>query len=516
MRCLIWPGSPGKQLVRPARTSLVSRLLAPLASLACLILLTGGPVAAGERIALVIGNGAYQNTSPLPNPPSDAALMADTLEATGFRVTRLVNADQATMKRALLEFGRALRGSSIDAGLFFYAGHGVQVKGENYLVPVNARIDAEDEIDLEAINVNDFLQVMNSANSTINIVILDACRNNPFARSFRAVSRGLAPVDAPKGTLIAYATAPGDVALDGTGSNSPYTLALTQAIRAGKGQTVESVFKTTRRGVLASTGDKQVPWETSSVTGDFFFVPGDGSVTVPSPTPDPSPAPSGEAVMAQKFDLARQINTQAAWTAFLAEYGADSSNFYVTMAREALAALAPKEVPKPAPAPVETKVASLPPPSAGRNQSCTRSSAALAGGKLCVSSILDPQFGNRYGGVNLLDGNMATAWVEGAKGDGIGEKLVISYDSPRILSRLVLANGYNKNRDIYTKNARLQSVTITGQAGEQRSFRLSDTGDWQEIELGWLGETNWFSIAISGVYRGSKYRDTAISELRVE
>ncbi|MCB1958692.1 MAG: caspase family protein, partial [Rhodocyclaceae bacterium] len=199
-------------------------------------------------------------------------------------VTRLTDADQTTMKRALLEFGRALRAGDVDAGLFFYAGHGVQVKGENYLVPVNARIDSEDEIDLEGINVNDFLQVMNSANSKINIVILDACRNNPFARSFRAVSRGLAPVDAPKGTLIAYATAPGDVALDGTGNNSPYTLALTQAIRQGQGATVESVFKATRRDVLAATGDRQVPWETSSVTGDFYFTPGDGKPPAPQPS----------------------------------------------------------------------------------------------------------------------------------------------------------------------------------------------------------------------------------------
>ena len=226
---------------------------------------------AGERIALVVGNGAYVNTSPLPNPPADAALMARTLKGAGFSVTLVTNADQGTMKRSLLEFGRRLRGSDIEAGLFFYAGHGVQVRGLNYLVPVNANITSEDEIDLEGIDINDFLRVMNSSNSKINIIVLDACRNNPFARSFRSVSRGLAPVDAPKGTLIAYATAPGDVAMDGNGANSPYTLALSEAISMGAGKTIESVFKTARRSVLQATGEQQVPWETSSVTGDFYF-----------------------------------------------------------------------------------------------------------------------------------------------------------------------------------------------------------------------------------------------------
>ncbi|MCB1381683.1 MAG: caspase family protein [Notoacmeibacter sp.] len=505
---------PGQAAARAVATRL--RPIGP-AALMLLTLVAGGPALAGDRIALVIGNGAYQNTSPLPNPPSDAALMAETLEATGFTVTRLTDADQASMKRALLEFGRALRGGDVDAGLFFYAGHGVQVKGENYLVPVNARIDSEDEIDLEGINVNDFLQVMNSANSKINIVILDACRNNPFARSFRAVSRGLAPVDAPKGTLIAYATAPGDVALDGAGNNSPYTLALTQAIRQGQGRTVESVFKATRRDVLAATGDRQVPWETSSVTGDFYFTPGDGK----SPAPQPAPSPSAESGMVRKFELARQMDSEAAWGAFLAEYGSDSNNFYVTLAKAALAKLqaaqAPKPAPKPAPAPQpEQRLASLPPPSAGRNQKCTNASRALSGGRLCVSSILDPQFGNRYGGVNLTDGNMATAWVEGVKGDGIGETIVVRYEGPRQLNRLILANGYNKNADIYAKNNRVSTLIIQGASGEKRGFQLSDNGDWQAVDLSWLGETDWFSLSIRSVFSGTKYKDTAISEMRVE
>ena len=248
---------------------LISRFLLVLVTVLVANLFIGGFAQAGKRVALVIGNSEYQNTSPLKNPVNDANLMTSSLRGSGFEVTKILNADFKTMKRAMLDFGRDLRNSP-EAGLFYYAGHGVQVRGENYLIPVNAQISDEDEVDLEAININSFLRVMNSSSSAINIVVLDACRNNPFARSFRSVSRGLAPVDAPKGTYIAYATAPGDVAADGKGDNSPYSVALAKAIKQG-GITIEQVFKQARKSVLETTDAKQVPWETSSITGNFFF-----------------------------------------------------------------------------------------------------------------------------------------------------------------------------------------------------------------------------------------------------
>lgn len=223
---------------------------------------------AEKRIALVIGNSAYKD-SPLTNPGNDARLMAETLEKVGFEVTTLLDGDHRAMKLAMVRFGRMLRASET-VGLFYYAGHGVQSRGENYLIPVDAEIIDESEIDVFAVNVNDYLRTMERSSSRINIVVLDACRNNPFARSFRSQSRGLARVDAPRGTYIAYATAPGQVALDGEGRNSPYTQALTKAMTK-PGLTIEETFKEARRTVLASTGDRQTPWETSSITGRFYF-----------------------------------------------------------------------------------------------------------------------------------------------------------------------------------------------------------------------------------------------------
>ncbi len=223
---------------------------------------------AEKRIALVIGNSTYKN-SPLTNPENDARLMAKTLEKVGFEVTTLIDGDLRAMKLAMVHFGRKLRASDA-VGLFYYAGHGVQSRGENYLIPVDAEILDESEIDVFAVNVNDYLRTMERASSRINIVVLDACRNNPFARSFRSQSRGLARVDAPRGTYIAYATSPGQVALDGEGQNSPYTQALTKAINT-PGLTIEETFKEARRAVLVRTDERQTPWETSSITGRFYF-----------------------------------------------------------------------------------------------------------------------------------------------------------------------------------------------------------------------------------------------------
>lgn len=229
-----------------------------------------GAAFAETRLALVIGNSAYA-VRPLPNPKNDAALMSETLKGAGFEVTTLIDADQALMKRAILDFGRRLR-SSDSVGLFYYAGHGVQAGGENYLIPVSADIADLEEVALNGVSLTELMKTMERSGSRLNIAILDACRDNPFASSTRSAAGGLAPVSAPTGTLIAYATGPGHVAYDGTGANSPYTSALVEAIPS-EGAPVEDVFRRARRKVLELTDGKQTPWEHSSLTGEFYFKP---------------------------------------------------------------------------------------------------------------------------------------------------------------------------------------------------------------------------------------------------
>jgi len=221
------------------------------------------------RHALVIGNAAYMQ-SPLRNPLNDARAIAKELSAAGFVVDLLEDATQVGMQRAIRRFGDRLQEGGV--GLFYYAGHGMQVKGRNFLMPVNADIDREYEIEYSSVDVNMVLSMMDTARNPLNIVILDACRNNPFARSFRVAATGLAQMDAPAGTFIAFATSPGAVAADGTGSNGVYTKHLLQQIRV-PGQKIEQVFKQVRIGVIAETRGEQTPWESSSLRGEFQFLP---------------------------------------------------------------------------------------------------------------------------------------------------------------------------------------------------------------------------------------------------
>jgi len=227
---------------------------------------TGG----ASRLALVIGNSNY-DFSLLSNPVNDATDMASTLQGLGFNVILKKNADLQSMEEALEDFGNRLKTGGV--GLFFYAGHGVQVAGNNYLIPVGAKINKESDVKFKTVDANRVFAEMENANNGFNIVILDACRDNPFKSKFRSISRGLAIVsDAPIGTFIAYSTGPGKVAADGEGRNSPYTSALLRYMKE-PGLAIEDVFKNVRQRLNRETGGKQTPWEVSSLQGKFFFQP---------------------------------------------------------------------------------------------------------------------------------------------------------------------------------------------------------------------------------------------------
>jgi len=222
-----------------------------------------------QRIALVIGNSAY-SSGPLKNPVNDATDMAAALKRAGFTVTLKKNANLQEMVEAIEAFGNNLKRG--DVGLFYYAGHGVQVSSVNYLLPISTKINKESDVRFQAVDAGMVLAQMENANNGVNIVILDACRDNPFGKSFRSSSRGLAIVaNAPSGTFISYSTGAGQVADDGEGENSPYTKALLENI-AKPGLTINKVFMNVRSKVKRETG--QVPWELSSLEGDFFFIPG--------------------------------------------------------------------------------------------------------------------------------------------------------------------------------------------------------------------------------------------------
>ena len=225
----------------------------------------------GKRVALVIGNAKYK-FSPLNNPVNDATDMAASLRSVGFDVIEIRDANKRQMRAATRRFEDKLAAS--DVGLVYYSGHGVEVKGRNYLIPVDADIRREHEVEDQAFDAGNILRMMESLQGTekkrVNIMIVDACRNNDLARSWRSTNRGLARMDAPTGSFISFATAPGQVASDGNGRNSPFTKHLLQALKQPN-VPIELVFKEVRRNVMDETGGEQVPWENSSLVGDFYF-----------------------------------------------------------------------------------------------------------------------------------------------------------------------------------------------------------------------------------------------------
>ncbi len=225
----------------------------------------------GKRVALVIGNAKYK-FSPLNNPVNDATDMAASLRSVGFDVIEIRDANKLQMRAATRRFEDKLAAS--DVGLVYYSGHGVEVKGRNYLIPVDADIRREHEVEDQAFDAGNILRMMESLQGTeknrVNIMIVDACRNNDLARSWRSTNRGLARMDAPTGSFISFATAPGQVASDGNGRNSPFTKHLLQALKQPN-VPIEQVFKEVRRNVMDETGGEQVPWENSSLIGDFYF-----------------------------------------------------------------------------------------------------------------------------------------------------------------------------------------------------------------------------------------------------
>lgn len=248
------------------------RLFGALA--ACFLLIGAAQAASGpgndRRLALIIGNAAYDK-NPLENPVNDARAMAEALGKLGFKVRKLENANLRQMEDAVRAFGDDLAQGG--AGLFFYAGHGMQVKGSNYLIPIGELPRDEDDVPYKAFNADMLLDRMETAGNPINIVILDACRDNPFVkRKTRSTAGGLAQMNAGKGTLIAFATAPGKTASDGSGNNGLYTEHFLRTVKQ-PGLKVEDVFKRVRAGVEKESVGAQVPWENTSLTGDFYFIP---------------------------------------------------------------------------------------------------------------------------------------------------------------------------------------------------------------------------------------------------
>jgi Caspase domain len=307
--------------------SQIARWIECLVFALALALLMSSPAKADKRVALVVGNSSYRSITKLDNPRNDASLMAETLRSVGFELVggqALIDLDKASFDTAVQNFSNQL--TAADVALFYYAGHGVQVRGSNYMVPVGANPAKEADVDFQMVDVALVLRQMEGSGTRLNLVILDACRNNPLAgRGLRSAGGGLAQMRAPEGTMISYATQPGNVAQDGDGGNSPYTKALAQTIRRA-GLDVFQTFNEVGLAVKRSTGGEQQPWVSSSpIDGKFYFVDAPAASTSPSAS-----APSATNEAAQAWSATKETTNPAVLEAFIQRY---SASFYANLAR---------------------------------------------------------------------------------------------------------------------------------------------------------------------------------------
>ncbi|MGB8609026.1 caspase family protein [Bradyrhizobium sp.] len=274
-----------------------------------------------QRVALVIGNSHYQHVTQLPNPANDAKAIAQLLNAAGFEVISATDLSHNEMIQVMQDFSAKIAGRGPNTvAMVYYAGHGVQLAGENYLVPVDAKISSEPDLVNDSVRLIDVMATLETIPSRMRIVILDACRNNPFP-SLNDAGRGLAIVDAPNGSIVGYSTAPGTEALDGAGDHSPYTAAFLRAARE-KNQPIEQLFKRIRLDVNDSTDGRQTPWESSSLTSDFYFF-GDTAVAA-------TRAPSQAKTVYAAADLPSRAARQA-YDYVLAENSIENYQEYIRL-----------------------------------------------------------------------------------------------------------------------------------------------------------------------------------------
>jgi uncharacterized caspase-like protein len=311
------------------------RSFSALAAVTAGFVLMAGGACAENRVALVIGNSDYQNAGRLPNPANDAKAITKALQETNFEVQALTDLTRLNMGRALSEFANTIAAKGKDTVvLVFYAGHGLQIEGENYLVPTDANIEREADVPLATMRLADVMKALETLPSKMRIVVLDACRNNPFTPLQKTSGRGLAIVDAPAGSIVAYSTSPGAEALDGTGSNSPYTSAMVEVMKE-PGLAIEQVFKGVRLKVNKVTDGRQVPWESSSLTENFAFLPTPSGAQVSKPPAAGAPAPDltvgsrsrvseiAQRPPAEAYEIAIEENSIEGYDEFIRVYDAD-------------------------------------------------------------------------------------------------------------------------------------------------------------------------------------------------
>ena len=377
-----------------------SLLQASLAFAVAMVCWTGA-ASAQKRVALVIGNAAYTHTATLANPKNDAGDVAATLASFGFEIVEGYDLDKPAFDRTVRNFAAALQDAEV--AVFFYAGHALQVQGQNYLVPIDAELTGAAALDFEMVRL-DLIQRTMETQARTNILFLDACRDNPLAKNLArsmgtrsaAIGRGLASIEAGVGTLISFSTQPGNVALDGGGRNSPFAGALVRNLRSSGHDDLSTLLISVRNDVMKTTSNKQVPWEHSSLTGRFFFNPTAPASVASAQGAAPVAAPRDEA--ADAWAAAKESTSAVVLEAFVKRY---AGSFYAELARERLQSLQSRQAAAtpstPAPSPPDA-LANSPQPGSQPSDPWTltgNNSLDLLDGRVLFSMIGTPHAGRR-------------------------------------------------------------------------------------------------------------------------
>ncbi len=445
-----------------------------------------------RRVALVIGNAAYKS-APLQNPVNDSRAMAKTLRGLGFDVIERQNLSREAFSGVVREFGDKLRGASV--GLFYFAGHGLAVKGRNFLVPVDADIAREDEVAYRSFDVGEVLDKMDSARTPINLVLLDACRNNPFARSFKTSQTGLAQMDAPAGTLIAFATAPGSVAQDGdSGGNGLYTGALLKHLGT-PGLAVEQMFKRVRVDVVAASKNSQVPWESSSLSRDFSFARAAQAMALPgnaAAATAPSFAATELALELAFWDAVKDSRDPADYRAYLEQYpqGRFASLARLRSTAPPAATAAPSSGPSAPPAPAIVTAPAAVATTAATTAATAAVAPAATSSSAPRSSVVRWRQGSGERSLDLGQGQLVSAQAlspEGLYLAAVAEGSVVWIDALRatVVRRTRAFDPGSPTSALLATEARFSPegrwLLLKLQGGDHISHRLVDAGTGQVL-----------------------------------
>jgi uncharacterized caspase-like protein len=395
-------------------------VLALAASIAALAVAPQG-AHAQARVALVIGNSAYKHSAPLDNPRNDAADMAAILRKLNFKVIDGTDLDKAAFDRKVAEFAAALRGASV--GLFFYAGHGLQVGGQNYLVPVDAQADTAAALDFQMVRL-DLVQRTMEREAQTNIIFLDACRDNPLARNLARsmgtrsadIGRGLAAAESGVGTLISFSTQPGNVALDGEGRNSPYAGALVRHLSTASDD-LSAILIAVRNDVMAVTQRRQVPWEHSALTGRFYFAAPQAARPSTPPAPNAPAAPPQPSEAERAWNLAKDTTNIALLESFIARY---KGTFHADLAKARIEELKARQA-----------TATIPP--APRSQDPAAPPASLSTPQV-APRVIPSNPADRFGAIAYSPSTGAQGWS-------------YDYGSRELAEQVALANCARYARD---------------------------------------------------------------------